>query len=81
MNMLLPKKTNPLDSIYYNGAIIIKELQDTTQELDIVMLYKNINSVKEMSMPIFILSLDWLYIAGIAEVDEKGSVQICSSND
>lgn len=75
--MLLPKNMHPLDSIYFNGAIVLEKLQVTQGDLDMIQLYKIVNSEKAMTFPVFILCLDWLFLMNLAEVDEKGAVHLC----
>nr|WP_320117434.1 ABC-three component system middle component 6 [uncultured Marinifilum sp.] len=74
--MLLPDNMHPENSIYYNGAIVLQVLQKTNG-LDIVNLYQEVKQMKELTFSVFILCLDWLYIANIAEVKE-GRVELCS---
>lgn len=74
--MLLPDNIHPENSIYYNGAIVLKVLQEK-QGLDIVNLYQEVKELKKLSFSVFILCLDWLYIANIAEVKE-GRIELCS---
>lgn len=74
--MLLPDNIHPENSIYYNGAIVLQVLQKTNG-LDIVNLYQEVKQMKELTFSVFILCLDWLYIANIAEVKE-GRVELCS---
>lgn len=74
--MLLPDNIHPENSIYYNGAIVLQVLQKTNG-LDIVNLYQEVKQLKELTFSVFILCLDWLYVANIAEVKE-GRVELCS---
>lgn len=74
--MLLPDNIYPENSIYFNGAIVLQSLQDKDQ-LDIFELYHKTKNVKDMSFPIFILCLDWLYLINAAEIKNK-KVTLCS---
>jgi hypothetical protein len=74
--MLLPDNIHPENSIYYNGAFVLQVLQKK-RNVDLVRLYQEVKQIKEMAFPVFILCLDWLYIANIAEVKE-GRVELCS---
>ena len=73
--MLLPDNIHPELSIYYNGALVLKELQKKNKQ-PIINLYHNIKN--EMSFPTFVLCLDWLYLISVAEIDERGYVELCS---
>lgn len=74
--MLLPDNIHPENSIYYNGALVLQVLQDK-RVIDLIQLYQEVKLLKEITFPVFILCLDWLYIANIAEVKE-GRVELCS---
>ena len=75
--MLLPDNIHPELSIYYNGALVLRELkQDNNQT--IVNLYHILRTNYDMSFPTFILCLDWLYLINIAKVNERGEIELCS---
>lgn len=74
--MLLPDNIHPENSIYYNGALVLQVLQKKSG-IDLIILYQEVKQIKEMAFPVFILCLDWLFIASIAEVKE-GRVELCS---
>lgn len=75
--MLLPDNIHPELSIYYNGSLVLAELKKEDKQ-SIIGLYEKIRVVKEMSFPTFILCLDWLYLINVAQIDEKGYVELCS---
>jgi hypothetical protein len=74
--MLLPDNIRPENTVYYNGAYVLKSLQ---KEVGIHMLdlYQIVKSDTGLSFPMFILCLDWLYLLNVATVNDKGEV-ICS---
>lgn len=74
--MLLPDNVHPKNSIYYNGAIVLKILQKYN-ELEMLELYYKANKEQAMSFPLFILCLDWLYLIDAAELKEE-RVELCS---
>jgi len=75
--MLLPDSVHPENSIYYNGAFVIEALRNkgTYPLLD---LYQEVRARKEMSMSIFILCLDWLYLLDVAIINSHGEIELCS---
>lgn len=75
--MLLPDNIHPNMSLYYNGGFILKALTEIT-ESDLMGLYLETKKLKDISMPIFVLSLDWLYIADLVEHNERGNIVPCS---
>ncbi len=74
--MLLPDNVHPENSIYYNGAIVLQVLQEN-DKLEMLELYHKVNQVQNMSFPVFILCLDWLYLIDTAELN-KEKVELCS---
>ena len=74
--MLLPDNIHPENSIYYNGALVLQVLQNKSG-LELVDLFQEVKQLRELTFPVFILCLDWLYIANIAEV-KNGRVELCS---
>lgn len=75
--MLLPDNIHPEHSIYYNGAFVLKELQlDSKQNL--LDLYQNVKEKVNMSFPIFVLCLDWLFLLNVAVLNKSGKVELCS---
>ncbi len=74
--MLLPDNIHPENSLFYNGGLILQVLYKNNG-LDLLKLYQEVKQTKSMSFPVFLLCLDWLYIANIAEVKD-GRVELCS---
>ena len=74
--MLLPDNVHPENSIYYNGAMVLRVLQNN-DKLEMLDLYHKVKQVQNMSFPVFILCLDWLYLIDVAEL-KKEKVELCS---
>lgn len=74
--MLLPDNIHPELSIYYNGALVLKELQKNNGQ-SIVQLFTILKNKTDMSFSVFILCLDWLYLIDAAKVNERGNVELC----
>ena len=74
--MLLPDNIHPENSIYYNGSIVLETLQNNNS-IELLELYLLVKKVRDMSFPIFILSLDWLYLIDVA-ILKKEKVELCS---
>ena len=74
--MLLPDNVHPENSIYYNGAIVLHVLQNN-DKLEMLELFRKVNQFQNMSFPVFILCLDWLYLIDVAKL-EKEKVELCS---
>lgn len=74
--MLLPDNIHPELSIYYNGSVILAELEKKSEQ-KLLELYYNVKKSNDMSFPVFVLSLDWLYLIQSAQISEKGVVRKC----
>ena len=75
--MLLPDNIHPELTIYYNGALILDELQQNNGQ-PILQLFSKMKSKIDMSFSTFILCLDWLYLIDVAKIDERGDINLCS---
>ena len=75
--MLLPDTIHPEQSIYYNGAFVLKALRER-RVMDLLDLYLDTQKQRQMTMPVFVLCLDWLYLLNLVSLNNQGSVELCS---
>ena len=76
--MLLPKDINPSNTVYFNGALALKILEEYNGlEIDFFDLYSMIRLTKDISLQSYILSLDWLYILGSIKLGSEGKIKKC----
>lgn len=75
--MLVPDNIHPERTIYFNGAFVLKALQKQ-RVVDFLDLYTRTKAEREMSMPVFVLCLDWLFLLNLVTFDEHGKVELCS---
>ncbi len=75
--MLLPDNINPKNSIYYNGALVLKIMQEN-KRLSISDLFVKTQEISKMSFSVLLLCLDWLYLLNIVIINKKGVVSLCS---
>jgi hypothetical protein len=75
--MLLPDNIHPENSIYYNGALVLDIIQQH-KRLSIFDLYLKLREETDVSFPILVLCLDWLYLIDAVNVNKKGEVKLCS---
>jgi len=75
--MLIPDNIHPEQTIYFNGAFVLEALQQRGT-IDIFDLYVATKAVREMTMPVFLLCLDWFFLLDLATVSKEGKVQLCS---
>ncbi len=75
--MILGKDIHPQRKIYYLGAIVIEILKSTGNKgNDFFSLYQQVRKKENISMNLFALTLDWLFILGLIE-NKKGLIQKC----
>jgi hypothetical protein len=77
MQMLLPDNIHPEQSIYYNGAFVLQALREK-RVMDLLDLYLSTKKQREITMPVFVLCLDWLYLLNLVSLNEQGKVELCS---
>lgn len=75
--MLLPDNVHPENTLIYNGALIMKALQ-IGGETTLLDLYFEAKKQSKMTMALFVLSLDWLFLADCVTFNEHGGVALCS---
>lgn len=75
--MILNKDINPEHSLYFIGSLILNELTNSKNvKFDFLELYSSLQNNQTVSMNIFTLSLDWLYLNGVVNI-EKGKIKKC----
>jgi hypothetical protein len=74
--VLLPDNIHPEMSIYYNGALVLNILKES-QKLELLELYDNVKKKYNISFPMLVLSLDWLYLIDIVNSNDKGEISLC----
>ncbi len=76
--MLASTEINPKNSLYYIGAQMIEVLrQGTDSEMDMLELYARMNSKRKISMKLFILALDWLYLIDAIKKTRRNNIELC----
>jgi hypothetical protein len=75
--MLIPDNVHPDETIYYNGSIVLKVLQQY-KAIDFLELYVKASQERKFSMSVFILCLDWLYLIDLIAIGDNGKVSLCS---
>ncbi|HUB91923.1 MAG TPA: ABC-three component system middle component 6 [Dyella sp.] len=75
--MLLPDNVHPENTLMYNGALIIKTLK-RMRAATLLDLFVETRAETDIGMPLFVLSLDWLYLAECITLDDQGMIALCS---
>ncbi len=75
--MLIPDNIHPEETIYFNGAFVLKVIQEH-RVMDMFDLYIQTKADREMSMSVFALCLDWLFLLNLVTLNDHGKVELCS---
>jgi len=68
---------DPQESLYYLGGLALESLRDNNNCMRFVDLFLELNKKKDISISLFTLVLDWLFLVEAAEVRDDGMVIIC----
>lgn len=76
--MIVSKDINPERDFYYLGAKTIEILSNTKSDrMDFFKVYFELSKVEDISINLFILTLDWLYLTNVINKPEKGDIIKC----
>ena len=75
--MLIPDNIHPEQTIYFNGAFVLSAIQEH-REIGMLDLFMLTISHHKMSMPVFVLCLDWLFLLNLVTFNDHGKVTLCS---
>lgn len=80
--MLLPDNIHPEQTVYYNGSIVLKVLLTRDEKrASLLDLYQEVKDFEDITLPMFVLCLDWLYLVDVAQLNEEGEVKLCISSN
>ena len=75
--MIVGRDIHPERKIYYLGALVLDILKNSPEkELDFFYMYQKMNESKKVSMKLFTLTLDWLFLLGAID-SKKGYIVKC----
>lgn len=76
--MIISKDINPERDFYYLGAKTIEILSSTEDDkMDFFSVFDALKSSEDISLNLFILTLDWLFIIGAIDKSRKGYIVKC----
>lgn len=76
--MIINKNTNPERDLYFLGGKVIEVLNALTQkEVDYFELFISVNKLNKISLNLYSLVLDWLFILGVIKKGNKGQIEKC----
>jgi hypothetical protein len=76
--MIISKDINPERDFYYLGAKTIEILSSTEDDkMDFFSVFEVLKSSEDISLNLFTLTLDWLFIIGAINKSHKGYIVKC----
>ncbi|WP_392562263.1 hypothetical protein RHO12_01895 [Orbus sturtevantii] len=75
--MLLPNDTHPEETVYFNAIFVIRVLNESGEQ-HVMEVYSQTKKIRNMSVSMFSLCLDWLYLLNFLYIDSEGWVKRCS---
>lgn len=70
--MIIDKDTNPTKDIYYLGSQLLEILDNhQSNTIDLFDAFTLFNKKIKISMGLFILTVDWLFILGSIRMNQK----------
>lgn len=76
--MIVSKDINPERDFYYLGAKTIEILSTTEDKaMDFFSVFEALKSSEDISLNLFTLTLDWLFIIGAINKSNKGYIVKC----
>ncbi|MDQ6974971.1 MAG: hypothetical protein Q9M22_00220 [Mariprofundaceae bacterium] len=74
--MIVSQDNNPQRELYYLGAQVIDLLNRSKGALDFFDTFQNLKEKEDISMNLFVLTIDWLYLLGIVD-SKEGVIEKC----
>lgn len=76
--MIVNKNVNPERDLYYLGGKVIEALNSINQaEVDYFELFLSVNKSNKITMNLYSLVLDWLFILQVIKKGNKGLIVKC----
>ncbi len=70
--MIVTTDINPERDIYYLGALVLEVLKESkSKEIDYFDAYQALNQKEKVSISLFSLILDWLFLLGAVKSDQR----------
>ncbi len=75
--MIIGKDIHPERKIYYLGALVLETLKKSPEKKpDFFYVYQKVNESEKISIKLFTLCLDWLFLLGAID-SHKGHIEKC----
>jgi len=76
--MIVSRDIHPERDFYYLGGKLI-EILDQSKDLDFdfFKIYDLLKNDENISLNLYVLTLDWLYLIGVVKINKKGNLIKC----
>jgi len=76
--MIVSRDIHPERDFYYLGAKVIQILEESkTNTIDFFKTYSSLKEQENVSINLFVLTLDWLFLLRVIEKNENGDLVKC----
>jgi hypothetical protein len=76
--MILDRDTSPANDPYYIGGLILNHLINMNiKKIEYIELISSLKERYKISTNLLLLSLDWIYLLGSIESNNKGEIVVC----
>ena len=76
--MIVSKDINPVRDVYYLGAKVIEILStERNNEVNFLDVYEKLIIEEKISINLYSLTLDWLYLVGAIDGYQQGNILKC----
>ncbi|HBG28850.1 MAG: hypothetical protein A2Y10_03710 [Planctomycetes bacterium GWF2_41_51] len=75
--MIVSRDTRPERKLYYIGSLAIDIMRNSPKkDFDFFDIFQKINNYEKISMNLFALTMDWLFLIGAIN-DNNGQIKKC----
>ena len=74
--MIVNPDSHPQRQLYYLGAKVIEIISANDDSSDFFETYKKLKEKEDISIMLFMLTLDWLYLLGVIK-SHRGLIEKC----
>ena len=76
--MIVSRDINPERDLYYLGSKVIEVIAEEANEIvDFFDVFKKVSATEKVSIGLYSLTLDWLYLLGVIDNSDKGNIKRC----
>lgn len=75
--MIVTSDISPEKNLYFLGGKVLEKLPQS-EAVDSLIVYEYLKDSYNVSFPLFMYTLDWLYLANLIETNENGDIKLCS---